>query len=200
MTETMARVSERYDCEILYHPGKANVVADALRRKSFGSLSILRRLSKPLQEEICRAEIEIVTERLATIEIVTARLVTMTLQSTLLERIKRGQLTYLYLIKQKGELESGKSTDFSMSVNGTLKYNNRICVPDDEELKKEILTEAHTTPYSLHPSTTQMYNDLKMHYLWPRMKKDVVELVAKCLTSQQVKREHYRPYGLLQPL
>ena len=28
-----------YDCRILYHPGKANVVADALSRKSMGSLA-----------------------------------------------------------------------------------------------------------------------------------------------------------------
>ena len=55
-----------HDCEILYHPGKTKVVADALSRKSFGSLSVLRRFSKTLKEEICRAEIEIVTGRLAT--------------------------------------------------------------------------------------------------------------------------------------
>ena len=28
-----------YDCQILYHPGKANAVADALSRKSMESLS-----------------------------------------------------------------------------------------------------------------------------------------------------------------
>ena len=32
------------------------------------------------------------------------------------------------------------------------------------------------------------------------MKKDVVEYVARCLTCQQVKAEHQRPAGLLQPL
>ena len=179
-----------YDCEILYHPGKANVVADALCRKSFGSLSILRRLSKTLKEEICRPGTGIVTGRLAT----------MTLQSTLLERVKQSQLTNLYLIKQKGQLESGKSTNFSMSINGTLKYKNRLCVLDDEELKKEILTEAHTTLYSLHSGTIKMYNDLKMHYWWPGMKKDVVEFVVMCLTCQQVKVEYQRSYGLLYPL
>ena len=174
----------------MYHPGKANVVADALSRKSLSSLSVLRRISKPLQEDMCRAQIEIIIGKLAT----------MTLQSTLLERIKQGQLTDEYLIKQKNELESGRIMDFSISVNGTMRFKDRLCVPNDEGLKREILTEAHTTPYSLHPGTTKMYNDLRMHYWWPGMKKDIVEFVAKCLTCQQIKAEYQRPAGLLQPL
>ena len=52
-----------YDCEINYHPGKANVVADALSRKS--SLSALRILPKLLQNNICKAEIELVVGKLA---------------------------------------------------------------------------------------------------------------------------------------
>ena len=80
-----------YNCEILYHHGKANVVVDALSRKSFGSLSVLRKISKPLQEEICREKIEIVVGKLGT----------MTLQSTLLEKIKQVQLTDPYLIKKR---------------------------------------------------------------------------------------------------
>ena len=97
-------------------------------------------------------------------------------------------------------MESGKAIDFKISANGSLKFKDRICVPDNEEIKKEILTEAHSTPYSVHPGTTKMYNDLKMHYWWPGMKKDVVEFVARCLTCQQVKAEHQRPAGLLQPI
>ena len=33
---------KHYDCIILYHPSKANVVVDALSRKSYGSMSTLK--------------------------------------------------------------------------------------------------------------------------------------------------------------
>ena len=39
------------------------MVADTLSRKSFGILSVLRKLSKPLHEEFCKAEIEIINRR-----------------------------------------------------------------------------------------------------------------------------------------
>ena len=42
--------------------------------------------------------------------------------------------------------------------------------------------------------------DIKKGYWWPGMKKDVVGFVKKCLTCQQVKAEHQRPAGTLQPL
>ena len=45
-----------------------------------------------------------------------------------------------------------------------------------------------------------MYQDLKRRYWWPGMKRDVVQFVEKCLTCQQVKAEHQRPAGTLQPL
>ena len=45
-----------------------------------------------------------------------------------------------------------------------------------------------------------MYQDLGYLYWWSGMKGDVVDYVAKFLTCQQVKAEHQRPAGLLQPL
>ena len=45
-----------------------------------------------------------------------------------------------------------------------------------------------------------MYQDLKQHYWWKGMKRDVTEYVFKCLTCQQVKAEHQVPTGLLNPL
>ena len=70
-----------YDCDILYHPRKANVVADALSWKGPGQLFSSRQISDKLAEEMTRAGIELVVGRLDNI----------TLQSTLLERIKEVQ-------------------------------------------------------------------------------------------------------------
>jgi hypothetical protein len=41
-----------YDCTIQYHPGKANVVVDALSRKSMGSLAHIQEVRRPLIKEL----------------------------------------------------------------------------------------------------------------------------------------------------
>ena len=76
----------------------------------------------------------------------------------------------------------------------------RVYVTNQEELRREILEEAHCATYAMHPGSTKMYQDLKDHYWWKGMKKDVAEYVSKCLTCQQVKAEHRHPAGLLQSL
>ena len=45
-----------------------------------------------------------------------------------------------------------------------------------------------------------MYQDLKQHYWWRGMKKDIVEYVSKCLTCHQVKAEHQVLSGMLNPI
>ncbi|KAL8111406.1 hypothetical protein AgCh_019214 [Apium graveolens] len=45
-----------------------------------------------------------------------------------------------------------------------------------------------------------MYKDLKEKFWWPKMKKEIAEYVERCLICQQVKAEHQRSRGLLQPL
>ncbi|GJY88434.1 putative nucleotidyltransferase, ribonuclease H [Tanacetum coccineum] len=52
----------------------------------------------------------------------------------------------------------------------------------------------------LWQGSTKMYHDLKQHFWWSGMKRDVATFVSKCLTCQQVKIEHQRASGLLQPL
>ena len=88
----------------------------------------------------------------------------MSLKPTLLERIMQCQRSDPYLIGVNDEVNSKKVTNFEVSSNGVITFQGRLCVPDVDNLRKEILTEAHSTPYSIHPGTTKMYKDLKMHY------------------------------------
>ena len=78
-----------------------------------------------------------------------------------------------------------------MLGDGLLGYKGRrICLPNDEEIKKHILYEAYNTLYTTHPRTTKIYRDLKSHFWWPSMKRDMTNYVAKYLTYQQLKAEH----------
>ena len=81
-----------------------------------------------------------------------------------------------------------------------LRFRNRICIPDDAEMKKVILEESHRSKLSIHPGATKMYQDLKGLFWWPGMKSDVARFVYACLTCQKSKVEHQKPAGLMQPL
>ena len=43
---------------------------------------------------------------------------------------------------------------------------SRLCVPAAEELKGQILGEAHSSAYAMHPGSTKMYRTLKEYYWW----------------------------------
>nr|GFC21585.1 putative reverse transcriptase domain-containing protein [Tanacetum cinerariifolium] len=69
------------------------------------------------------------------------------------------------------------------------------------DLEREaLLTEAHSSPFSVHPGSTKMYHDLKQYFWWSGMKRDVAMFVSKCLVCQQVKIKHQQASGLLQQL
>ncbi|CAN6721578.1 unnamed protein product [Malus baccata var. baccata] len=52
-------------------------------------------------------------------------------------------------------------------------------VPNNEELKKEILDEAHCSAYAMHPGGTKMYHTIRPFYYWPGMKREIAEYVVK---------------------
>ena len=73
-------------------------------------------------------------------------------------------------------------------------------VPQLTDLREEILREFHCSRFSVHPGGTKMHQDLHRQYYWSGMKRHVGDFVRRCLTCQQVKAEHQKPAGLLQPL
>lgn len=50
--------------------------------------------------------------------------------------------------------------------------------------------------FTIRPSSSKMYQNLKKDYWWPSMKKNITECVDECVVSQQVMFEHQRPCGL----
>ena len=103
-------------------------------------------------------------------------------------------------MKIRDEVDCGQRVDFSIKKDGVLIFSTRICVSADEDLKREILDEAHNSIFAMHSSSTKMYHTLCGHYWWLGMKRDVVEFVSKCMVCQQVKAERQKPSRLLQPL
>ena len=63
-----------------------------------------------------------------------------------------------------------------------------------------VLTEDHRFAYLIHPGGIKIYQDLKKHFWWNAMKREIAQYVAKCLICHQVKAEYQRAAGPLQPL
>jgi len=97
-------------------------------------------------------------------------------------------------------LGTEKAKDFIIGGDGVLRFRGRVCIPEDLELKGMILEEGHKSHFSMHPSMTKMYHDLKEYFWWSSMKQDVARYVSSCLTCQKAKVEHHRPGGMLQQL
>ena len=95
------------------------------------------------------------------------------------------------------QIGNGKEIEFTVNEDGVLYYKDRVCVLDDNDLRKAILEEAHSGSFAIHPGSTKMYQDLKMSFWWSGMKRDVSEFVTKCLICQRVKADHQVPSGLL---
>ena len=158
-----------YDCEIRYHPGKANVVADALSRKERPKPLRVRSLGmtiiSPLPTKILEAQVEALKEE---------------------NRPKEK-------IYGMPENENG----FVKRSDGVLCFGTRSWIPLYGGVRDLIMHESHKSKYSIHPGSNKMYQDLKQLYWWPNMKADIAEYVSKCLTCAKVKAEHQRPSGLL---
>ncbi|WMV18336.1 hypothetical protein MTR67_011721 [Solanum verrucosum] len=85
---------------------------------------------------------------------------------------------------------------FSQGGDGVLRYQGHLCVPNVNDLREQIFSEAHSSRYFIHPGATKMYRDMWEVYWWNGMKNNIVEFLAKCPNCQQVKVEYQKSGGL----
>nr|XP_009799645.1 PREDICTED: uncharacterized protein LOC104245691 [Nicotiana sylvestris] len=152
-----------YDCSILYHPRKANVVADALSRKSMGCLAHIAPTKRLLAKDIQRLEATGIRFSVGNSE---AFLACAQAKSSLVEHIKATQYEDERLCKYRDEALAGKSKNMIVESDGVLRMGDWLCVADVDGLKHVILKEAHNTKYTIHPGSTKMFHDLKQFYWW----------------------------------
>ena len=120
---------------------------------------------------------------------------------SLLSRVIESQGQDIKVVFIKDRVWSGMGDEgWAIHTDGSLRYKGRVVVPQLIELREEILREFHCSRFAVHPGGTKMYLDLRRQYYWSGMKRHVGDFVRRCLTCQQVKAEHQRPTGLLQPM
>jgi len=182
-----------FDFELLYHPGKANVVADALSRKTVhASYMMVKELD--LVEQFRDLRLQVVLGEGV------IRCSHLVVSNDFLGLIKERQLSDPKLQKTVELLGTEKAKDFVISGDGVLRFRGRVCIPEDTEVKSMILEEGHKSRFSMHPDMTKMYQDLRESFWWSSMKQDVARFVSSCLTCQKAKAEHQRAGGMLQQL
>nr|GFA84067.1 uncharacterized mitochondrial protein AtMg00810-like [Tanacetum cinerariifolium] len=69
-----------------------------------------------------------------------------------------------------------KQVEFRIDDDNVLWQDTRLVVPNDVSLREALLTEAHSSPFLVHPGSTKMYHELKQYFWWSGMKRDVATL------------------------
>ena len=182
-----------YDCSILYHPGKVNVVTDALSRKSYGSMSTFKSKHALLfYLNALQAQFQVYRPGVL--------LTNFNVQPDLIWKIKSSQKDDPELVAIMDKVRKGDKYDFVLIDDDTLKFKNRLCIPHVGGLRRELLKDFHNSRFTVHLRGTKMHRDMKQLYWWLGLKRDIMEFIAQCLVCQQVKAGHQQPKGKFQPL
>jgi hypothetical protein len=143
-----------YNLNVHYHPEKANVVADALSRKSH-SLTV-----QPLFDDGFNLMYPVVLHNIQ---------VSCILEGKIIEGLKIDK--EIFHIKEKMKREP--TMHFRVDEQGVLWFDDRLVVPKDRELKNKLVDEAHLSKLSIYPRSSKIYQELRPRYWWTKMKKEI---------------------------
>ncbi|XP_052478351.1 uncharacterized protein LOC128033897 [Gossypium raimondii] len=143
---------------IEYHPGKADVVAKALSRKSMAELKAMFTRFSLASDDGLLAEHQV--------------------RLTLLQQIKEKQSLDEDLLKRISQVEQGVKGDFDIDSDGILNFLGRLCVPHDGVFRHAILTKAHSSLYAMHPIRGLLQSIVIPEWKWERITMDFVLCLA----------------------
>ena len=167
---------EEYDFTLHYHPGKANVVADALSRKLRGALASIAFREGRMLETVGQFALQYSEQTQGTLGSLVATL-------SLLSIVIESQWQDAEIVSIKDRVQSGTGDEgWTVYTDGSLRYRGRVVVPQLTDLREEILREFHCSRFSVHLGGTKMYQDLRRQYYWSGIKRHVGDFVRRCLT------------------
>ncbi|XP_070040509.1 uncharacterized protein [Nicotiana tomentosiformis] len=86
--------------------------------------------------------------------------------SSLVAEVKEKQFDDPYLLQVKDMIHKHKIMGFVQGGDdGTLRYQDGLCIPDIDWLRKRIMSEAQNSRYSIYSGSTKMYHGLKEIYM-----------------------------------
>nr|GFA55984.1 putative reverse transcriptase domain-containing protein [Tanacetum cinerariifolium] len=157
--QTEARKPENIKEEML-EVWKANVIANALRRKEREPPSRVRALVMTIGLNLPRQILSAQTK------------------AGKPKNIKKEDVRGM-LVENSRDPEKVKMEKLEPRTDGILCLNGRSWLPCYGNLRTVIMHESHKSKYSIHPGSDKMYQDMKKLYWWPNMKADIATYVSK---------------------
>ena len=169
---------EDYDFTLHYHPGKANVVVDALSRKSRGVLDSIASQEWQMLKTVGQFGLQYSEQAQGTLGNLVATL-------SLLSRVIESQGQDEEIVSIRDRVQPGTGDEgWTIHADGSLLYKGRVVVPQLTNLREEILREFHCSRFIVHPGGTKMYQDLRRQYYWSGMKRHVGDFVHVSCVSR----------------
>ena len=176
-----------YDFKLKHIPGKTNTKVDILSWKDQVNTKEDNKDVQLLKDEIWA--------RRTTAKITMLGRKVMPEEGDILKKIRKNNT------REKEVVQALEKKDrLTWEEDGVAYIEGKIYVPNNKDLKEEILREHHDPADVGHPEQHRMQKLIKRTYWWPGLKEDVKKYVQGCIKCQQNKVQHQRKAGELHPL